>query len=189
MWTEIAMAAAKQHGALGRDFEACWAIWLLKELSTKLPGIVSDVVLENCSGFVLAFLAHFPKNKLASDRKLYDKLRASVSGDPYAGAFWPLSLELTHLGVGDTEWVKTDTLAPLRELHKAKISIIEWTAPPKVFLARPPSNGDDSGPTYAIEDFGSDYEDEEDGEGEAEEDFSYDETNDIPSFAKVLKKV
>jgi Reverse transcriptase (RNA-dependent DNA polymerase) len=62
MWKEIAQVATKQHSALGRDSETCWAIWLLKELGVKLPRTLSDSVLENCSGFVLAFLAHFPKS-------------------------------------------------------------------------------------------------------------------------------
>lgn len=101
MWKEIAQVATKQHSALGRDSETCWAIWLLKELGVKLPKTLSDSVLENCSGFVLAFLAHFSKNNQASDRRLLEKLRDLVSGDPYAGAFWPLSLELNHLGGGD----------------------------------------------------------------------------------------
>jgi hypothetical protein len=169
MWTEIAQVAARQHSALGRDSETCWAIWLLKELTAKLPKELSDSVLENCSGFVLAFLAHFPKNKLASDRKLFDKLKAVVSGDPYAGAFWPLSLELTHLGVGDPAWEKADTLGPLQTLHKAKISIIDWATPPKVFVTVPSSGGDDDKPQYAIEEFGSDYEEEENEEVEENE--------------------
>jgi hypothetical protein len=95
--TVVALVAAEQQSALGHDSETCWAIWLLKELSAKLPKTLSDSVLENCSGFVLAFLAHFPREKMALDRKLPEKLRAALTGDPYAGAFWPLSLELTHL--------------------------------------------------------------------------------------------
>jgi hypothetical protein len=187
MWTEIAQVAAEQHSALGRDSETCWAIWLLKELAAKLPKTLSDLVLENCSGFVLAFLAHFPKNKMALDRKLPKKLRALVSGDPYAGAFWPLSLELTHLGVGDSEWEKADTLAPLRTLHKAKISIIDWSAPPKVFATPPSPGGDDNEPHYAIEDLGSDYEENEDEEQEEEANLSGDRGNKLPSFARIAK--
>jgi len=164
MWTEIARVAAGQHSELGRDSETCWAIWLLKELGAKLPKRLSDSIMENCSGFVLAFLAHFSKNKMASDRRLLDKLRSLVIGDPFAGAFWPLSVELIHMGVGDPTWEKADTLAPLRTLHKAKISIIDWAALPKVFAKASPSDSDDDEPHCAIEDFGSDYEnvDEED---------------------------
>src|SRR5438105_3612641 len=54
MWTEIAQVAAEQHSELGRDSETCWAIWLLKELTAKLPKSLSDSVLQNCSAFVLA---------------------------------------------------------------------------------------------------------------------------------------
>jgi hypothetical protein len=172
MWAEIATAAAEQHSALGRDSETCWAMWLLKELGKKLSKTLTDSILENCNGFVLAFLAHFPKNKLASDKKLLGKLRAAVNGDPYAGAFWPLSLELNHLGVGDPGWASAETLAPLRTLHKDKISIINWSALPKVFVSGPPPGGDVDGPRYAIEDFGSDYEEEEDDDEDDEEDGS-----------------
>ena len=111
---------------------------------------------------------------MASDRKILEKLRELVNGDPFAGPFWPLSLELTHLGAGDPDWEKADTLAPLRTLHKAKVSIIDWRALPKVFLFPAPRDEDDEGPDYAIEDFGSDYEDDED-EDEEDEDNEEDE--------------
>jgi hypothetical protein len=165
MWSEIAQVTAAQHGALGRDSETCWAIWLLKELGVKLSKSLSDLIVSNNGSFVLAFLAHFPRNKMAADRRLLDSLRGLISGDPYAGAFWPVSLELTHLGAGDSAWEKANTLAPLRTLHKAKISIVDWAAPPKVFSSVP-SPGDEGGPEYAIEDFGSDYEGDEGDEGD-----------------------
>jgi hypothetical protein len=88
---------------------------------------------------------------MASDRRLSEKLKALVTGDPFAGPFWPLSLELTHLGVGNADWEKADTLAPLRALHKAKISIIDWAAPPKVFAMREALERNEQEPQYAIE--------------------------------------
>lgn len=124
----------------------------------------------NNGPLVLCFLAHFPKHGLANDQKIPDRLRDMVDGEPFAGMFWPLTLELTHLGKGSPKWAKHPTIAPLRSLHDAKVSIIDWSAPPKVFSRRL-YDGDDDGdggavdilPKFAIEDYGSDYtEDDED---------------------------
>jgi hypothetical protein len=168
MWIEIAQVSAAQHAAIGRESETCWAIWLLKELGAKPPKSLTDLVLSNTGGLVLAFLAHFQRHRMCSDRKLLEKLRDIVSGDPYAGPFWPLSLELTYLGAGDSTWEQAATLPVLRALHSAQVSIIEWNAPPKVFEEHPPDNGGDS-PDYAIEDFGSDYSGDDDNEEEEED--------------------
>ncbi len=165
LWVDIARTTATRDGSLGRDSEVCWAIWLLKELKSRLPKSLTDVVTEHASPLVLAFLVHFTKHKMAGDRKLIEKLRGRVDGDPFAGAFWPLTLELTHFNDEDPNWAAANTLPVLRGLHGNRISIIDWNAPPRVFEA------DGEGPepripNYAIEDIGSDYpgDDEEDHE-------------------------
>lgn len=165
MWREIAELTTKQHSALGRDSETCWGIWLLKELGAKLPKSLTDLMVTNSGGLGLAFLAHFPKHKMSSDRTLLAKLRQVVVGDPYAGPFWPLSLELSHLGAGDANWDTAATLQALRALHQAKVSLIDWDAAPRVFATPPTSDGGEP-PDYAIEDFGADYGDEDSGQDE-----------------------
>jgi hypothetical protein len=188
LWIEIAERTAFQDGKLGRDSEVVWALWLLKELKQRLSKALSDTILGNSGSLVLSFLAHFPKHRLASDRKLWLGLRDIVDGDPFAGTFWPLTLELAHLGEGDPKWTGHSTIEVLRTLHSAKISIIDWAAPPKVFL-HAPENGDDDhgGPDFAIEDYGSDYgeiggeeDGEEDGEGEEVPIFPAIDLNELP---------
>jgi hypothetical protein len=145
--------------------------WLLKEMKQQIAKTLSDSLLANSGSLVLSFLAHFPTKHLARDKKLSGSLRDIVDGDPFAGAFWPLTLELTTLGKGDPSWKTRSTLGVLRTLHDAKISIIDWEALPKVFLERlnrEDDGNDDDGPDYALEDFGSDY--GEDGENEDDED-------------------
>ncbi|MEI5679802.1 MULTISPECIES: hypothetical protein, partial [unclassified Mesorhizobium] len=80
---------------------------------------------------------------------------AKVAGNPISGAYWPLTLELVHLGMGEAKWLEEAPTPILRKLHAAKASIIEWTAPPKVFLES--EDSDDMDPDYAIEDYGADY--------------------------------
>ena len=114
--------------------------------------------MANSGGLVLSFLADFPKHRLVRDARLYSSLRDIVDGDPFAGTFWPLTLELTHLGESDPSWNRRVMPGALRTLHDAKISIVDWEAPPKVFLDQSGDDGDnDSGPDYAIEDYGSDF--------------------------------
>lgn len=168
LWVEIARLTALQNAKLGRDSESAWAIWLIKELNQKITIALSDSLLSNCGALVLCFLAHFPKHKLATDKRLYDRLRNVVEGDPFSGAFWPLTVELVHLDEADARWSVGATPPGLRLLHEARISIIDWTARPRVFAeSSPDKDEDDDGPDYAIEDYGADY---DDGKEEDEDD-------------------
>jgi hypothetical protein len=157
LWTEIAQLTAFQTAQLGRDSETVWAIWLLKELGQTIPRQLSDTLLANSGSLVLGFLAHFPKYRLAGDRKLFSGLRNVVEGDPFAGKFWPLTLELTHLAKSDPKWGGDATAESLRTLHEAKISIIHWDALPRVFPEPPDDGNHFDDPDHAIEDYGSDY--------------------------------
>lgn len=170
LWTEIARVATIQHSNVGRDSEVCWAMWLLKELNSKLRKSTTNTVIENSGGLVLAFLAHFAAHKMANDSQLTEKLRDRVEGEPYGGCFWPLTLELTHLGHADPAWAKVTSAAALRLLHDAKVSIIDWNAKPRVFSELDSDHmrsEPDWEPESAIEDFGTDYEEED------EDDFAH----------------
>ncbi|QOF73173.1 RNA-directed DNA polymerase [Aminobacter sp. SR38] len=160
LWADIALLTLTQNGALGRDSEVIWALWLLKELKEKLPTKASDIIVENNGGLVLAVLAHFNKRRLATDRNLKGKLWGVVDGTPFSGAFWPLTLEMMHLGIADPIWNRDTAHVSMRSLHNAKVSIIDWDAPPRVFdgekdKPRPPWL--DWQPDAAIEDYGDDY--------------------------------
>jgi hypothetical protein len=95
LWVEITRSTLLQSAQLGRDSECVWALWLLKELRQSITTTLSDAILKNCSALVLCFLAHFPKYKLTSDKNLYNRLRNVVEGNPHAGQYWPLTLELS----------------------------------------------------------------------------------------------
>lgn len=172
LWIEIARSTATRDGSLGRDSEVCWAIWLLKELRSRLPKAISDIIVENASPLVLAFLTHFAKHAMAGDHGLIGRLRDRVEGDPFAGAYWPLTLELTHFHGEDPNWTTIPTAAALRTLHQNRISIIEWNAPPRVFELGADPGPESRFPLYAIEDVGSDYPgdyEEDEGDGVDEE--------------------
>lgn len=83
LWSDIARSTAVQYGELGRDSETCWAIWLLKELGQRLLKKETDILISGTSPLVLAFLSHFPKHGLASDKNLLKSLRDQVTGDPF----------------------------------------------------------------------------------------------------------
>jgi hypothetical protein len=160
LWVEISRLTALQGARLGRDSESVWALWLIKELKQKVTTALSDALLSNCGPLVLCFLAHFPQHKLTRDKKLYDRLRSLIEGNPHAGQYWPLTLELTHLNEADPAWTNIPTPPALRGLHDAKVSIIDWDALPRVFLESP-ADGGDAGPDYAIENYGADYDEVE----------------------------
>jgi len=98
-----------------------------------------------------------------------------IDGDPFAGRFWPLTLELTHLDLIDPKWAESPTEGVLRTLHDLKISIVNWEALPKVFEATHDPDNDDE-PFSAIEDYGADY-GEDDGIEDQEDQDEPDEGN------------
>ena len=176
LWIEIARTTTLQAASLGRDSEACWAIWLLKEMRNPLPKALTDLLVGNNGSLVLCFLAHFPKYKLASDKKLYEKLRDRLDGDLYSGPDWPISLELKHLGQdAGINWSVSKAHQNLRSMHDGNLSLIRWDAPPKVFEPTDAGDADDA-PESAIEDFGSDYDevDDTDEDNDVEDDFEQD---------------
>lgn len=169
LWLEVAKLSAAQNGAIGRDSETLWALWLLKELKGKVPKSISDIVVENGSGLVLSFLAHCHANSLTTDKDIRKKFWSRINDDPFAGALWPLTLELTHLGIADSAWAAKKPAQILTVLHDQRISIIDWDAMPKVFESElGESHEDQEAPDYAIEDFG-DYGSDEANEEEDEE--------------------
>ena len=163
LWWDIAKNTIKLNTPLGRDSEVCWSLYLAGELNKHVTKAISDPIIDSCNGLVLAFLAHFKQHKLATDPKIYDRLKKAVDGEPFAGRFWPLALELAFLKQADTAWASTDTLEILRSLHKNRVSIIHWRASPKVFVE---ADFEGEYPDYAIEDYGLDYDnDDEDEDG------------------------
>jgi hypothetical protein len=164
LWVDIASETAMRAALVGRDSEVCWALWLCKELEVFLTTKLTNTIIENNGSLVLAFLAHFPKHKLAR-AKLYGSLRERVNGNPYCGSDWPLALELSHLRrSGDLDWVaaKKKLSEHLQTLHDGRLSIIDFSARPRVFAS---GDDGDNKPSRAIESFGDDY-----GNYEAEED-------------------
>lgn len=165
LWNEVAKLTLNQNSSLGRDSETVWALWLLKELGTKISKQTTDIILANSGPLALAFLAHMHARRMTTDSRLWSKLRDLVTDNPLAGSSWPLSLELVHLGKGDADWIDAKIPPALRLLHEQRASIINWSARPPVFDE---SGEDDDLPDFAIEDYGADYgsgdEDEEEDE-------------------------
>jgi hypothetical protein len=170
LWRDVSDSVISRASELGRDSESLWALWLMKEMSTKVSRKTSDNVIRNNSPLVLGFLAHMHAKNLTSDPNCAAKLRSKVDGNAYAGSTWPLSLELTHLGLQENILDGSTAEVPLKLLHENRASLIDWDAVPKVFVT-----DDDNGPAgpnlplNAIEDFSSDYDSDEKEEEEDEE--------------------
>ena len=122
LWTDIARMTAAQNAEVGRDSEVVWALWLIKELGSKIQKSTTDLIVANNGAVVLAFLAHCAKHKVASDKNMRDKLCSVVEGNPFAGTYWPLTLELNHLGMADPAWLAMKSPPSLRALHDANAS-------------------------------------------------------------------
>ncbi|OCJ14909.1 hypothetical protein A6U89_22670 [Agrobacterium sp. B133/95] len=172
LWKHVAIATIDQNAPLGRDSEVVWALWLLKELEVVVPRATTELMLTNAGPIPLALLAHMSVKKLTADKRLRDKLVKKVVESPIAGPFWPLSLELVHLGKGEAAWLREKIPAYLLVLHQKQASIIDWEAKPKVYDDSPDDDGDE--PDYAIEDYGADY-GSDDVPGDHDDDDEYDE--------------
>lgn len=173
LWRHIALSTIDQNALLGRDTEVVWALWLLKELQVTIPRATSDLMLTNAGLMPLALLAHMSVRRLTSDRRLREKLIKKVLGSPITGPFWPLTLELVHLGKGKADWLQEKIPAYLLVLHQKRASLIDWGAKLKVYEDAP-DDGDDE-PDYAIEDYGADYGSEDASNGEDDSDDTLEE--------------
>lgn len=157
LWREVSLGVIQQHAPLARDFEVIWAMWLLKELNFPISQPHSDLIVENSNALPLSFLPHFCANRLATDATLLPKLRKRVSSNPLAGSLWPLTLEMTHLGVGDSKWMRDKLPNVAKSLHAQSVSIINWSAKPKVFGPLEGEGADEEDPSSAIESWSADY--------------------------------
>ena len=188
LWLDVARLTIDQNAALGRDSEVIWAMWLLKEMNSKLPKRTTDLVLLNSGPLVLALLVHMHHRKLTNDKGLVPKLRQKVTGNPISGQYWPLTLEMIHLGLGLAPWLTASPTVPLRKLHEEGATIIAWETKPKVFASSDQDEQDDDEPAYAIEDYGADYSGDEDYSGADDDGSSADSSTDadVDSFIEGL---
>lgn len=167
LWKEVALTVAAHAAELGHDSELTWALWLLKELRNKLTASQGEKLIETAGPLVLALLAHMSVNGLAAGATLLNQLEDSVVGDDqFSGSQWPLTLELYHLGHGARmEAYKAAGNAVISSLHASEASIIDWDSMPRVFERDEGVDApEDWEPEFAIEDYASAYDEEEDEE-------------------------
>lgn len=158
LWIDIFRRSIARASGLGRDSEVVWSLWALKELKSRLPKALSDSIIQNNNALTLAFLAHMFANGLTGDKTIGQSLWNRVEGNSFSGPYWPLSLELTHLGVANANAsVVTGAEAPIRALHDSKLSIFDWSAGPAVFSKSGKSK-------RAIEAYTSDYDEQDDSD-------------------------
>lgn len=169
LWTEVSASVAGRAAALGHDSELIWVLWLMKELNLKVSGAQLDRFKLASGPLVLAMLAHMTVKGLTQKSKLIDELEERAAGDDqFTGELWPLTLELHHLGhhkrLDAHRKAGGDIVAAW---HAAKASIIEWDRAPRVF-DHEEGEGDpeDWEPNFAIEDFASAYDGEDEDEDE-----------------------
>lgn len=168
LWKDVTLTFAHQSSALGKDAEVLWSLWLASELKLKLPISLTDSLVLHNKPLVLGFLAHMFSHGQTRDKGLGDKLAAAVTGNPYSGHCWPLALELTALNIGGVNLAgHVQTEEPLKRLHDQGISIVNWGAMPAVFQAE--AGVPIAKPSYAIEDYTSDYDDDIEIDGDEDE--------------------
>ncbi|KRA79744.1 hypothetical protein ASD76_17140 [Altererythrobacter sp. Root672] len=197
LWAEVTREVAGQSSTLGRDSEALWSLWLMKELNLKINKAMSSQMIRTNSPIVSAFLAHMHATGLTTDRQIRADLWNSVEGNHFTGSFWPLTLELMTLGYAKPSALDDgggdDTV---KKLHMNGGTLFDWGAAPAVF-ERPERPDDDNwfgdlGPDEAIEDYTSDYdddesdEDEDDQEDEGENDEHGNAPPDLPDLDEFL---
>lgn len=161
LWQHVVSNVISQASPLGRDTETIWALWFMSELKMPISKNVSEMLLNNNSPLVLAYLAHAFANGRTRDKTLGKKLWESVDGNPYSGGSWPLTLELLNLDVtAPSEYLPNNVDSELMQIFVDRSSLIDWDARPRVFID---DDGEDlDEPESAIEDYTSDYDDDHD---------------------------
>jgi hypothetical protein len=165
LWSDVVKTVAFRASNVGRDSEVIWALWLMKELKVHVTSSLAASILKNNNPIVLALLSHMSAKGLVGYKKFKEDVWATVDGNEFAGKNWPLTLELSFLGIAKPGYqTALGAEEPLRMLHDNGVSLIDWEALPAVFNEE---NADqdawgESGPGHAIEAYTSDYDDDDD---------------------------
>ncbi len=172
LWSEVTRTVAGRAASLGRDSEALWSLWLMKELSIKVNKALSSAIIKNNGPIVSALLAHIYAHNLTTDKLIVAQMWDRVEGNHFFGSFWPLTLELATLALSKPAALNDgggDDV--MRKLHQNNASLIDWGAAPAVF-DKPEKQGAwfaDVEPEEAIEDYTSDYDDDDDDSDDDED--------------------
>jgi hypothetical protein len=164
LWTEITQVILATGAKSGRDSETLWALWLSKELGEGLGPGIFEAICHNNGPLVVAALPHMARHGLAQGHPPLRKLWESIEGRPLSGPTWPLTLELTHLGIKPPPSVDLDGPAALKAIFNERCSLFSWDRHPLAFL-----DADDEielNPDSALGEFGPGYEDDDDPDPE-----------------------
>lgn len=173
LWKEVALTVAQNAAALGHDSELVWSLWLLKELGKKIGMRHVEQFTRTSGPLVLSLLAHMSVKGLASGPNLLNMLEETATGaDQFTGSLWPLTLELYHLDhCGKLEAYRSAGNAVEAAFHAARVSMIDWDSMPRVFEREEGAAEEaDWEPEYAIEDYASAYDDDDNEENGEDED-------------------
>jgi len=173
LWGDVTATVAGRAASLGHDSELVWALWLMKELNFKVTTRQVDQFTRVSGPLVLALLAHMAVQGRTTRAKFISDLEErAVADDQFTNEMWPLTLELHHLGhhrrLDAHRRVGNDVVAAW---HSAKKSIVNWNRMPRVFDHEEAEgeHKDDWEPEFAIEDFASAYDgDDEDEDADTE---------------------
>ena len=170
LWKEVTLSVATSAAELGHDSELIWALWLMKEMKVKVTLRQLDLFTKTSGSLVLALLAHMTVHGLTTRPALLDELQERVAGQgQFMGHLWPISLELHHLGHhARLDAFRTPGSEVAAAWHAAKASILDWGSLPRVFDREEEDDepDDDWEPDYAIEDYASAYDGEDDDDEE-----------------------
>jgi hypothetical protein len=164
LWKEVALVVAAQASGVAHDSELLWALWLLKELGANINARQWEQYVRVSGPLVLAFLAHMTATGLTTKTGGLEELETlAIGNEQFTGSAWPLTLELYHLGQSqrlEQNRRAGDDIVGI--YHAARASIIDWNSSPRVFERDPgEAGGGDWEPEYAIEDYASAYDDDD----------------------------
>lgn len=182
LWRDVILSVAGSAASLGHDSELVWALWLMKELGQKVTKRQLDQYTSISGPLVLSLLAHMTVQGLTTRPSFLEDLQTrAVGDDQFTGAMWPLSLELYHLGhhaVLDAHRPPGNEL--LAAWHAAKASLLDWSSMPRVFERDDGEEDESWEPDYAIEDYSSSYDDEDEVDESEEDEGGLSELGDEP---------
>lgn len=133
VWEEVAQSVLHTASRSGRDAEALWSIWFLKELGRKIHFDIAVALSSTTNPIVVAAVAHLAARDLITKKFNLPSLWEAVEYSPLAGPCWPLALELQHLGVKRPEEIDMAGPVALTSIFDAGCSPFNGIEIPKHF--------------------------------------------------------
>jgi hypothetical protein len=162
-WSPILTAILDRHGRLGNDGEVSWALYAAIRLGIEIPISTANLIVQNCGPLTVMALLSCVEQTLVAPA-VFDAAAEIVANETGSGPYWPLLLEWRS-----RQWAGSANLTfgndLIEDLAQQGITLFAPNKLPSVFQGL--NENDFGSVAFAIEERSSQYDDNNDEEGQS----------------------